>query len=344
MTGSTQHRILVAGGGGFLGSNLCRNLLEEGHKVICLDNFSSGSRRNLEPLSRFHNFSVIEQDVCDPVSVDVDEIYNLACVASPPQYQEDPLQTLRTSVEGTGNLLKLAQAKRARLLQASTSEVYGNPHSHPQSEDYFGNVNPIGPRACYDEGKRCAETLCMDYHRVHRVDIKIVRIFNTYGPCMQPQDGRVVSNFIVQALLNRPITIYGDGSQTRSFCYVDDLILGLRRLMASPRAVVGPVNLGNPGEFTVLELATQVIRMTGSSSSIVYQPLPKDDPVKRQPDISRAKRLLDWEPRVNLEQGLGCTIDYFEQLLNENASIVASLADNYITKGNAFGGPKEIVI
>ncbi|MGB3610534.1 MAG: UDP-glucuronic acid decarboxylase family protein [Cellvibrio sp.] len=317
-------RILVAGGGGFLGINLCKSLLEEGHEVICLDNFSSGSKSNLELVSSFRNFTLLEQDVTEPVNLNVDEIYNMACVASPVQYQADPLQTIRTSTEGINNLLKLAVAKKARIFQSSTSEVYGNPHVHPQQEDCFGNVNPVGPRACYDEGKRCAETLCMDYHRMFNVDVKIARIFNTYGPYMQPNDGRVVSNFIVQALMNRPITIYGDGSQTRSFCYVDDMIAGIRALMKTPHAVVGPVNLGNPVEFTVLELATKVIEMTDSSSRIQFYPLPQDDPIKRRPDISRANRLLNWQPRVKLEQGLEKTIQYFEQLLHNDALIAAS--------------------
>lgn len=291
--------------------------------MIALDNFSSGSRSNLDHLYDMGKFRAIEHDVTDPIDIEVDEIYNMACVASPVQYQEDPLQTLRTSTEGTNNLLKLAQRYRIRILQCSTSEVYGNPSVHPQSEDYCGNVNPIGPRACYDEGKRCAETLCMDYHRMYGLQVKIARIFNTYGPFMQPHDGRVVSNFIVQALLNQPITIYGDGSQTRSFCYVDDLITGLRALMASPRHVVGPVNLGNPGEYTVLELAEKIIAMTGSSSSLVFHPLPKDDPIKRKPDIGRANRLLEWEPRVPLEDGLARTISYFDGLLHNDASFAA---------------------
>lgn len=315
MDGTGQKRILVAGGAGFLGVHLCRNLLEEGHEVICLDNFSSGSRDNLRHLASFPGFSYIEQDVSDPVSLRVDEIYNMACVASPIQYQGDPLQTMRTSTTGLVNLLTLARANNARIFQASTSEVYGNPHVHPQREDYHGNVNSVGPRACYDEGKRCAEALCMDYFRLHRVQVKIARIFNTYGPYMQPNDGRVVSNFIVQALLNKPLTIYGDGSQTRSFCYVDDLIQGIRALMKSPKAVVGPINLGNPGEFTVSELAHKVIGLTGSSSTVIYKQLPKDDPVKRRPDITRASQLLGWEPTVELEEGLKRTIAYFRRAL-----------------------------
>lgn len=326
MARAKSKKILVAGGAGFLGTSLCKSLLAEGHDVTCLDNFSSGSRRNIVSLAS-DRFSVLEQDVSSPIDKDFDEIYNLACIASPVQYQEDPIQTLRTSTEGIVNLLRFAAARRVRLFQASTSEVYGNPIVHPQSEDYFGNVNPVGPRACYDEGKRCAETLCMDYHRVHRLEVKIARIFNTYGPHMQPHDGRVVSNFIVQALMNRPITIYGDGSQTRSFCYVDDLITGIQALMNSPRAVVGPVNLGNADEFTVLELAYQIIELVGSSSTIVFRPLPKDDPIKRQPDIKRAKLLINWEPTVALKEGLMHTIRYFDELLQENVSMVEMQTD-----------------
>lgn len=344
MTQANEKRILVAGGGGFLGINLCRSLLEEGHTVICLDNFSSGSKLNLDQLASFKRFSVLEQDVSDPISINVDEIYNMACVASPIQYQIDPLQTLRASTEGIANLLKLAIAKRARIFQSSTSEVYGDPHTHPQREDYFGNVNPIGPRACYDEGKRCAETLCMDYHRIHKVDAKIGRIFNTYGPFMQPRDGRVVSNFIVQALLNKPITIYGDGSQTRSFCYVDDLITGIKLFMQSPRTVVGPINLGNPDEFTVKELAQKVIALTGSSSKIEYLPLPQDDPTKRRPDIDRAKRLLNWEPRINLDQGLIKTVDYFEKALRSHATVANFKSKAHIVNANRMGGSGEAML
>ncbi|MCW8196174.1 SDR family oxidoreductase [Proteobacteria bacterium 005FR1] len=311
-----QKRILVAGGGGFLGTHLCRLLLEQGHEVFCVDNFSSGSRGNLEHLEDFEKLTVLEHDVTEALPVkSVDQIYNLACVASPVQYQQDPIHALHTSAHGVNNLLQLALKNNARIFQASTSEIYGNPLTHPQTEDYFGNVNTIGPRACYDEGKRYAETLCMDYQRVHRVDVKIARIFNTYGPFMQPEDGRVVSNFIVQALLDRPLTINGDGSQTRSFCYVDDLIAGIHALMSSPRAVSGPINIGNPGEFTMLELADLVLELTGSSSKLVFNGLPKDDPVKRCPDISRAKRLLNWEPKVTLREGLEKTIAYFDDLL-----------------------------
>lgn len=321
MGGSKHKRILVAGGGGFLGTHLCRHLLEAGHEVFCIDNFSSGSRGNLEHLRHFKRFSVVEHDVTEPLSLlHVDEIYNLACVASPVQYQKNPIQALHTSAHGIDNLLQLAMATNARIFQASTSEVYGNPLVHPQSEDYFGNVNPIGPRACYDEGKRYAETLCMDYQRVHRINVKVARIFNTYGPYMQPEDGRVVSNLIVQALLNRPLTINGDGSQTRSFCYVDDMIRGICAMMASPRAVVGPINLGNPGEFSMLELAEQILELTGSSSELTFTGLPKDDPVKRCPDISRAKRLLNWEPQVKLAEGLKKTISYFDELMSREDS------------------------
>jgi UDP-glucuronate decarboxylase len=321
MAGAKQKRILVAGGGGFLGTHLCRLLLEQGHEIFCLDNFSSGSRRNLDHLNGFDQFTVLERDVTESVSLSgLDEIYNLACVASPVQYQQNPIHALHTSAHGVDNLLQLALANNARIFQASTSEIYGNPLTHPQTEEYFGNVNTTGPRACYDEGKRYAETLCMDYQRVHRVRVKIARIFNTYGPFMQPEDGRVVSNFIVQALLNRPLTINGDGSQTRSFCYVDDLIAGICALMGSPRAVTGPVNLGNPGEFTMLELADLVLELTGSSSKLVFNGLPKDDPVKRCPDISRARRLLNWEPKVGLREGLEKTIAYFDDLLGNDST------------------------
>lgn len=326
MTKPIRKRILVAGGGGFLGTNLCRHLLEAGNEVLCVDNFSSGSRDNLAHLSDYKHFSVLEHDITVPLTFPkVDEIYNLACVASPVQYQQDPIQALRTSALGIDNILQLALKTGARVFQASTSEVYGNPLTHPQTEDYFGNVNPIGPRACYDEGKRYAETLCMDYQRVHRANVKIARIFNTYGPHMQPEDGRVVSNFIVQALTNRPLTINGDGRQTRSFCYVDDTIRGICAMMASPRAVVGPVNLGNPGEFTMMELADLVLEVTGSSSRLVFKGMPKDDPVKRCPDISRAKRLLDWQPEVPLREGLEKTVKYFDGLLSrgEEAAEIA---------------------
>lgn len=324
----SRKRVLVAGGAGFLGTNLCKNLLADDNEVVCLDNFSSGSRRNLLTLIGNTRFSIIEADVRQPLTIEVDEVYNLACCASPSQYQEDPLQTIRTCTEGVANLLDYTAARDICLFQSSTSEIYGNPSVHPQNEDYFGNVNPIGPRACYDEGKRCAETMCMDYHRVRGAKVKIARIFNTYGPHMQPQDGRVVSNFIVQALQNKPITIYGDGSQTRSFCYVDDLISAFRALMASPDEVVGPINLGNPGEFTVLQLAHQVIELTGSKSTIVFEPLPEDDPVRRQPDIGRAQQTLGWSPKVPLHDGLIETIHYFDQLLSQDVS-VASLSHTF---------------
>ncbi len=343
MARSRQKRILVAGGAGFLGINLCRALLKDGHEVICVDNFSSGSRDNLELLAPYKRLSVFEHDIREPFTANVDEIYNLACVASPVQYQKDPIQVISTSTDGISNLLQLAVKTRARIFQASTSEVYGNPHTHPQTEDYFGNVNPIGPRACYDEGKRCAETLCMDYHRVHRIDVKIARIFNTYGPFMQPNDGRVVSNFIVQALLGCPLTINGDGSQTRSFCYVDDLIRGIRALMDSPRAVVGPVNIGNPGEFTVLELANQVLELTGSSSKIIFTRLPKDDPIKRCPDINRAKRLLSWEPNIELTEGLKKTVAYFDDLLRRKDA-ASDAANAELIAGNGLGKAREVTL
>lgn len=316
MKNGDKKKIAVAGGAGFLGTNLCNRLLAEGHELICLDNFSSGNRQNLVSMIDSERFTVYERDVRDKLPFEADEIYNLACCASPQKYQLDPLQTIRTSTEGIANLLNYAVARDIRLFQSSTSEIYGDPSVHPQREDYFGNVNPVGPRACYDEGKRCAETMCMDYHRVRGAKVKIARIFNTYGPYMQPQDGRVVSNFIVQALLNNPITIYGDGSQTRSFCYVDDLISGVRALMDSSEAVTGPINLGNPEELSVLDLAYLIVEMIGSSSKITLNPLPEDDPVRRQPDIALAQQLLGWAPSTPLKEGLTHTIDYFEQLLH----------------------------
>ena len=312
-----QQRILVTGGSGFLGSHLCERLLAGGENVICVDNYFTGSRTNIEHLLAHKHFEVIRHDVTFPLYVEVDEIYNLACPASPIHYQRDPVQTTKTSVHGAINMLGLAKRVKAKILQASTSEVYGDPHVHPQKEDYWGHVNPIGSRSCYDEGKRCAETLFFDYWRQHKLRIKVARIFNTYGPRMHPNDGRVVSNFIVQALLGRDITIYGDGSQTRSFCYVDDLIDGLTSLMATTDHVTGPVNIGNPTEFSILELATQIIEMIGSSSRIVHRPLPEDDPRQRQPDISRARELLSWAPRTPLKEGLVRTIAYFERLLTE---------------------------
>jgi len=305
----------VTGGAGFLGSHLCERLLSRGDEVICVDNYFTGSRDNIGHLLDQRNFEVIRHDICFPLYVEVDEIFNLACPASPIHYQFDPVQTVKTSVHGAINMLGLAKRVKAKIFQASTSEVYGDPAIHPQREEYWGNVNPIGPRACYDEGKRCAETLFFDYHRQFGVNIRVVRIFNTYGPRMHPQDGRVVSNFIVQALQDKPITIYGDGSQTRSFCYVDDLIEGFIRLMDAPDNVSGPVNIGNPGEFTIRQLAEIVIQMTGSRSELVQMPLPQDDPLQRRPDITLARELLGWEPTIPLRQGLERTIDYFKTLV-----------------------------
>lgn len=311
-------RILVTGGAGFLGSHLCERLLLDGHDILCVDNFYTGSKRNIAHLLGHPRFELLRHDVTFPLYVEVDEIYNLACPASPVHYQNDPVQTTKTSVHGAINLLGLAKRTKARILQASTSEVYGDPGQHPQREEYWGNVNPIGIRSCYDEGKRCAETLFMDYRRQHGMTVKIARIFNTYGPRMQMDDGRVVSNFIVQALRGEPITIYGDGRQTRSFCHVDDLIEGLVRLMASPPEFCGPVNLGNPGEFTMLELAQRVKALTGSASVLQFRPLPGDDPARRRPDIALARRVLAWEPRVDLAAGLALTVDYFRGLLPDD--------------------------
>ncbi|MCW2240816.1 UDP-glucuronic acid decarboxylase family protein [Azospirillum canadense] len=308
-------RVLVTGGAGFLGSHLCERLLQKGCEVICVDNYFTGARRNITHLLGNPHFEVIRHDVTFPLYVEVDEIYNLACPASPVHYQHDPVQTTKTSVHGAINMLGLAKRLNARILQASTSEVYGDPVVHPQPEEYWGNVNPIGPRSCYDEGKRCAETLFFDYHRQHRLAIKVMRIFNTYGPRMHPNDGRVVSNFIMQALRGEPITVYGDGAQTRSFCYVDDLIDGMVRLMDSDPAITGPINIGNPGEFTMLELAEQVIALTGSRSVIEHRPLPQDDPRQRRPDIAKAKTLLNWEPQIKLEEGLRKTIEYFKNFV-----------------------------
>lgn len=315
----SRKRILVTGGAGFLGSHLTDRLLEQGHEVICADNLFTGTKRNIDHLHNHPRFEFMRHDVTFPLYIEVDEIYNLACPASPVHYQHDPVQTTKTSVHGAINVLGLAKRLKCKVFQASTSEVYGDPAVHPQPETYWGNVNPIGPRSCYDEGKRCAETLFFDYHRQHGLEIKVARIFNTYGPRMHHADGRVVSNFIVQALRGEPITIYGDGSQTRSFCYVDDLVEGFIRLMESDASVTGPVNLGNPGEFTMLELAEKVIQSTGSSSKIVFQDLPQDDPKQRRPDISLAKKTLDWEPTVALDQGLGWTVDYFTKLLSDMA-------------------------
>jgi UDP-glucuronate decarboxylase len=309
-------QILVTGGAGFLGSFLCERLLAEGHEVACVDNFFTGSRRNVSHLLDDRSFEIIRHDVTFPLYVEVGEIYNLACPASPVHYQFDPVQTTKTSVHGAINMLGLAKRVRAKILQASTSEIYGDPEVHPQTEDYWGRVNPIGPRSCYDEGKRCAETLFFDYWRQHQLRIKVARIFNTYGPRMRPDDGRVVSNFIVQALQNKPITVYGTGQQTRSFCYVEDLIDGLVRLMQTSDDVTGPVNLGNPVEFTVLELANLVIELTGSRSKIRFSPLPVDDPKQRQPDIGYAARQLEWEPRIALRDGLAKTIAYFEDVVS----------------------------
>lgn len=304
-------RILVSGGAGFIGSHLCTRLINEGHEVICLDNFFTGSKDNIMHLMDNHRFEVVRHDVTYPYSAEVDEIYNLACPASPIHYQHDPIQTTKTSVMGAINMLGLAMRLDAKLLQASTSEVYGDPIVHPQPESYWGNVNPVGSRSCYDEGKRCAETLCMDYHRQNEVRVKIIRIFNTYGPRMLPNDGRVVSNFVLQALNNEDITIYGDGKQTRSFQYIDDLIEGMVRMMETEDEFTGPVNLGNPHEFPVLELAERIIKLTGSSSKIVFQALPDDDPRQRQPDITLAKEKLGWEPTIELEDGLKRMIEYF---------------------------------
>ena len=308
-------RILVTGGAGFVGSHLCERLLAQDHDVLCLDNFYTGSKDNIAHLVGNPRFEVVRHDINFPLYVEVDEIYNLACPASPIHYQRDPVQTTKTSVHGSINMLGLAKRVKAKILQASTSEVYGDPQVHPQPEDYWGHVNPVGLRACYDEGKRCAETLFFDYHRQHKLRIKVARIFNTYGPRMHPNDGRVVSNFIVQALNGAPITIYGDGSQTRSFCYVDDLVDGLIRLMNSPDEFIGPVNLGNPVEFTIKQLAELVLQQTGSRSELVQKPLPSDDPKQRQPDIRLAKQVLDWQPRVALATGLKQTIGYFSKSL-----------------------------
>ncbi len=313
-----QKRVLITGGSGFLGSHLCEHLLAKNAEVLCLDNFFTGSRHNIEHLIGNKRFELVRHDVTFPYYVEVDEIYNLACPASPVHYQHDPVQTTKTSVHGAINMLGLAKRVKAKILQASTSEVYGDPNVHPQTEDYWGHVNPIGQRSCYDEGKRCAETLFFDYWRQHRLRIKVARIFNTYGPRMHPNDGRVVSNFIVQALLGRDITVYGDGNQTRSFCYVDDLIDGLVRLMDTPDEVTGPVNIGNPTEFSIQELATKIIELTGSRSRIVHRALPNDDPRQRRPDISRANDILSWTPSTPLKEGLTKTIAYFDRLLADS--------------------------
>lgn len=308
-------KILVTGGAGFIGSHLCEKLVGQGHHVLCVDNYFTGSKKNIEHLLDYKNFEVIRQDICIPLYVEVDLIYNLACPASPKYYQQDPIQTMKTSVLGAFNMLGLAKRTKAKILQTSTSEVYGDPEQHPQSEHYWGNVNPIGPRSCYDEGKRSAETLFMDYHRIHRVDTRIIRIFNTYGPRMNQADGRVVSNFIVQALKNQDITVYGDGSQTRSFCFVDDMVTGIMQAMNYDRVYPFPINLGNPTEFTMLDLAKKIIGMTGSASNIRHEQLPEDDPRQRRPDITRANTILDWQPSTGLEVGLTKTINYFKDLI-----------------------------
>ena len=311
-------KILVTGGAGFIGSHLCERLLNDGNEVICLDNYFTGSKSNIIHLIDNPYFELVRHDITSPFYVEVDEIYNLACPASPIHYQYNPIKTIKTSVMGAINMLGLAKRIKAKILQASTSEVYGDPHVHPQLEEYWGNVNPVGRRSCYDEGKRCAETLFVDYNIQNKVKIKILRIFNTYGPKMHPNDGRVVSNFIVQALKNEDITIYGDGSQTRSFQYVDDLINGMIKMMNTNDTVIGPINVGNPNEFTIVELAEKILRLTASGSKLVFRPLPEDDPTQRQPDISKAKQILDWEPRVELEEGLNKTIDYFKQIIITN--------------------------
>lgn len=310
-----EKRILITGGAGFLGSHLCERLLDAGHEIVCVDNFYTGRRGNIAHLMSNPYFEIIRHDICFPLYVEVDEIYNLACPASPIHYQFDPVQTTKTSVHGAINMLGLAKRVKAKILQASTSEVYGDPKIHPQTEDYWGNVNPVGPRSCYDEGKRCAETLFFDYYRQHGLRIKVARIFNTYGPRMHPNDGRVVSNFIVQALKGEDITVYGDGRQTRSFCYVDDLVDGLIRLMESPDDFTGPVNLGNPGEFTILELAQKVIALTGSSSKIIFNPLPQDDPLQRKPNIAVAAKVLGWTPAMPLDKGLIKAVEYFKNIV-----------------------------
>jgi len=310
-----KKKVLVTGGAGFLGSHLCERLLNDGHEVLCMDNYFTGGKQNIAHLLSNPYFELIRHDVTMPYFVEVDEIYNLACPASPIHYQYNPIKTIKTSVMGAINMLGLAKRIRAKILQASTSEVYGDPDVHPQTEEYWGHVNPIGPRSCYDEGKRCAESLFVNYHSQNNVRIKIIRIFNTYGPRMHPNDGRVVSNFIVQALKNEDVTIYGDGTQTRSFCYVDDMVNGMIAMMNTGEEITGPINIGNPGEFTMLQLAEQVIRLTGSKSKIRHEPLPADDPMQRQPDISKAKEILHWEPKVNLEEGLIKTIEYFKNTI-----------------------------
>ena len=322
-----ERRVLVSGGAGFLGSHLCERLVARGDQVLCVDNFFTGTRRNIEHILQHKNFELLRHDITHPLFVEVDEIFNLACPASPLHYKKDPVQTTKTSVIGAINMLGLAKRLKIKILQASTSEIYGDPTIHPQPESYWGNVDPIGPRSCYDEGKRCAETLFFDYWRQHRHPIKVVRIFNTYGPRTHPNDGRVISSFIVQALLNKDITVFGDGSHTRSFCYVDDLISGLTRMMDTPNDITGPVNLGNPAEFSILEIAQTVLDLTGSRSRIVHRPLPQDDPKQRRPDISEADRVLGWRPTVPLREGLSRTIAYFEEMLADEQLKRAVLAD-----------------
>jgi UDP-glucuronate decarboxylase len=322
-----RKRVLVTGGAGFLGSHVCERLLHLGHDVICVDNFFTGDKGNIAHLMANPFFEVVRHDVTFPLYLEVDQIYNLACPASPRHYQFDPVQTTKTSVHGAINMLGLAKRTKARILQASTSEVYGTPEVHPQTETYWGNVNPIGIRACYDEGKRCAETLFFDYYRQHHVDVRVARIFNTYGPRMATGDGRVVSNFIIQALQNVDITMHGDGQQTRSFCYVDDLITGLIKFMETEDAGPGPINLGNPHEFTILELAEMVLKKTGSTSSVAFRPMPQDDPTQRKPDIARARQLLDWEPRVPLVDGLDPTIGYYREVLDQTPGVAAKMYD-----------------
>ncbi len=312
-----RERILVTGGAGFLGSHLCERLLEDNAYVICLDNYFTGQRRNIFHLIDNKYFELIRHDIVNPIFLEVDKIYHLACPASPIHYQYNPVKTIKTNVMGSINMLGLAKRVKARILQASTSEIYGDPEVHPQPESYWGNVNPIGPRSCYDEGKRCAETLFFDYHRQNHVAIKVVRIFNTYGPRMHPDDGRVVSSFIIQALLGEPITIFGEGEQTRSFCYVDDMIEGIIKMMETPDNITGPINLGNPEETRIIDLANMILRLTGSDSEIRFMPLPKDDPQKRRPDITKAKQILNWEPRISLEDGLKETIKYFKKIIEE---------------------------
>jgi UDP-glucuronate decarboxylase len=311
----TQKRILITGGAGFLGSHLCDRLIAEGHDILCMDNFFTGSKRNINHLFGKPNFELIRHDLVQPIFIEADEIYNLACPASPIHYQYNPVKTIKTSVMGSINMLGLAKRVKAKILQASTSEIYGDPTVHPQKEDYWGNVNTIGPRSCYDEGKRCTETLFFDYHRQNGINIRVVRIFNTYGPRMHPNDGRVVSNFIVQALKNQDITVYGDGTQTRSFCYVDDMIEGLIRMMNGPDDFIGPLNLGNSDEFSILQLAEMIIKLIGSQSKIIFKPLPQDDPLQRQPDITMARERLDWKPMIDLEEGLKRTLKYFKTIV-----------------------------